>query len=309
MSTLITGGGLIGSRAAELVRVRGDNPVIFDAAPLEAAGFTVERGDILHLPELLACIKKHRPERLLHTASLLTPAGQERPYLTTQVNLVGTLNVLEAARLEGIRRVVYCSSSTIYASTPAGQHLVPEDHPTGPNSVYAATKLAGEHLGRTYARLFGFEFVTVRFAAVYGPSSHPGGGVSRVVHDAVLAAARTGHATVPRRWRGTFELLHSHDAAVGLVAAAFSTVLAHDTYNVGSGDLRTVEEVAKIIAQHTGADVHVAEPQGAVEATPAAALPALDISRARSELNYAPCYDLESGIAELVRVTRTESSE
>ena len=85
MTTLITGGGLVGARAAEQVLERGDEVVLFDVAPNlallgpAAEKITIVRGDLLLLPEFLAAVRQHRPERILHTAGLLTPAGQERP--------------------------------------------------------------------------------------------------------------------------------------------------------------------------------------------------------------------------------------
>ncbi len=307
MTTLITGGGLVGARAVEQVLARGDDVVLFDVAPNPALlgpaaeRMTIVRGDLLLLPELLAAVRQYRPERILHTAGLLTPAGQERPYFTVQVNVVGTTNVLEAARLEGVRRVVLCSSGTVYddaAPTPGG--VMTEDHPTAPGTVYAATKLACEQIGRGYASLFGFEFLSVRFAAVYGPAFTPGGGVTRVIHDALTAALKTGHARVRRRWQGRMELVYSADAAAGLVAAGFAPAPAHTVFNIGSGELTSADDVAALVAEFTGAEAEVVEPQGLAESNPRARLEAAyDLSRARAEIGYQPAYTLQRGIREL----------
>jgi nucleoside-diphosphate-sugar epimerase len=307
MTTLITGGGLVGARAAEQVLERGDDVVLFDVAPNRALlgpaaeRMTIVRGDLLLLPELLAAVRQYRPERILHTAGLLTPAGQERPYFTVQVNVVGTTNVLEAARLEGVRRVVLCSSGTVYASeveTPGG--VMTEDHPAAPATVYAATKLACEQIGNGYASLFGFEFLSVRFAAVYGPAFTPGGGVTRVIHDALTAALTTGQARVRRRWQGRMELVYSADAAAGLVAAGFAPAPAHNVFNIGSGELTSADDVAAMIAEFTGAQVEVVEPQGLAESNPRARLEAAyDLSRAGADIGYQPRYTLQRGIREL----------
>jgi nucleoside-diphosphate-sugar epimerase len=307
MTTLITGGGLVGARAAEQVLERGDDVVLFDVAPnlallgTAAEKMTIVRGDLLLMPELVAAVQQYRPERILHTAGLLTPAGQERPYFTVQVNVVGTTNVLEAARLAGVRRVVLCSSGTVYASdvpTPGGQ--MSEDHPAAPATVYAATKLACEQIGNGYASLFGFEFLSVRFAAVYGPAFTPGGGVSRVIHDALTSAITTGQARVRRRWQGRMELVYSADAAAGLVAAGFAPTPAHNVFNIGSGELTSADEVAAMVAEFTGAQVEVIEPQGLAESNPRARLEAAyDQSRARAEIGYEPAYGLQRGIRDL----------
>jgi len=209
--------------------------------------------------------------------------------------------VLEAARLEGVRRVVLCSSGTVYddaAPTPGG--VMTEDHPTAPGTVYAATKLACEQIGRGYASLFGFEFLSVRFAAVYGPAFTPGGGVTRVIHDALTAALKTGHARVRRRWQGRMELVYSADAAAGLVAAGFAPAPAHTVFNIGSGELTSADDVAALVAEFTGAEAEVVEPQGLAESNPRARLEAAyDLSRARAEIGYQPAYTLQRGIREL----------
>jgi nucleoside-diphosphate-sugar epimerase len=281
--------------------------VLFDVAPNPALlgpaadRIKIVRGDLLLLPEFLAAVRQHRPERILHTAGLLTPAGQERPYFTVQVNVVGTTNVLEAARLEGVRRVVLCSSGTVYAGdVPTPGSVMTEEHPAAPATVYAATKLACEQIGNGYASLFGFEFLSVRFAAVYGPAFTPGGGVTRVIHDALTSALTTGQARVRRRWQGRMELVYSADAAAGLVAAGFAPMPAHNVFNIGSGELTSADDVAAIVAEFTGAQVEVVEPQGLAESNPRARLEAAyDQTRARAEIGYQPEYSLQRGIREL----------
>ncbi|SRR5579884_2125291 len=307
MTTLITGGGLVGARAVELVLERGDDVVLYDVAPNRALlgppaeRITITRGDVLQLPELLAAVQRYRPQRILHTAGLLTPDGQERPYTTVQVNLVGTTNVLEAARLADVPRVVLCSSATVYdTGAPTRGGLYDEEHPARPSSVYAATKLAAEQVGQGYAGLFGFQFLVVRFAAVYGPAFAPGGGISRVVHDALLAALRTGQASVRRRWVGKQELVYARDAAAGLVAAGFAENPAHAVFNIGSGQASSVDDVAALVAEYTGAEVRIVEPQGLAESNPRPRLEAVfDQTRARAEIGYAPTYDLSHGLRDL----------
>lgn len=296
MTTLVTGHGLVGSRAVEALRRRGERVVVYDLTPpLTVPGITSVQGDILRLDALTAAVREHRPDRILHTAGLLTPAGRERPHDTVQVNISGTANVLEAARLCAVARVVICSSVVVYDATVPAERIG-EDHPTGPRTVYAATKLAAELLGREYARLAGMSVLAVRFAAVYGPASRPGGGVSRVINDALTDAIGTGHARVRRRWPGHQELLYAVDAADALVAAGFAARPRHDVFNIGSGEHVAVEDVGAAVAEMTGASVEIVD--AGLEVNPHVVGAPLDLRRARDELGWSPAYDLRRGLAE-----------
>jgi len=297
MTTLVTGHGLVGARAVALLRARDEDVVVYDLAPpAPRPGIVPVSGDILDGPALAAAVRRHRPDRILHTAGLLTPAGVARPQDTVQVNVVGTLNVLEAARLHAVPRVVLTSSVVVYdPAVPTAR--VSEDHPVGPRTVYAATKCSAEVLGRAYARSFGFSFLTVRFAAVYGPAARPGGGVSRVIHEALAAAIATGRAGVKRRWPGRQDLLYADDAASALVAAGFAGAPRHDTFNVGSGQPVTVAELAAAIGMAAGgAEVGVVDP--GTDANPDVVDAPLDLARAADELDWRPGYDLGRGLAE-----------
>lgn len=296
MTTLVTGHGLVGSRAVEALRRRGERVVVYDLTPpLTVPGITSVQGDILRLDALTAAVREHRPDRILHTAGLLTPAGRERPHDTVQVNISGTANVLEAARLCAVARVVICSSVVVYDATVPAERIG-EDHPTGPRTVYAATKLAAELLGREYARLAGMSVLAVRFAAVYGPGPRPSGGVSRVIHDALTDAIGAGRARVRRRWPGHQELLYAVDAADALVAAGVATRPRHDVFNIGSGEHVAVEDVGAAVAEATGATVEIVD--AGEEVNPHVVGAPLDLRRARDELDWSPAYDLRRGLAE-----------
>lgn len=302
MTTLVTGCGLVGVPVVELLGERGDEVVVLDldaTAARSRVDAEVVAGDVRDLDDLARAVSSHRPERIVHTAALLTPAGRSHPHETIAVNLMGTANVLEAARAGGVRRVVLCSSVVVYDASLSADRAVAEDHPCAARTVYAATKLAAEQLGRAYAAQFGLEFAAVRLAAVYGPAPEPGGGVSRLVLEVARAALRDGRADFPRRWPGRQDLVFSRDAAAGLVAAACAATLVHDAFNVGGGTAVSVDDVARALADHTGADVRVSEPRVG-EANPDVVTALLDLRRSREELGYAPRYDLRQGLGELV---------
>ena len=179
---LVTGGtGLVGANAVRFLLDRGEQPVLFDVAlnekllaavGVDAKSIPVIRGDVSDMPGLISAIRDHGVNRIIHLAAFLGEEVQRRPYSGVRLNLMGIVNVLEAARLEGVKRVVLASSGTVYLGSmgEGGPKKIDETIPLNPLSIYAATKASSEFLGRTYAQRFGFEFITVRFAALYGPS-------------------------------------------------------------------------------------------------------------------------------------------
>ncbi len=125
-SLLITGAGFVGSWVARELLDLGHKATLFDVAPqmdalrhwVDPEGVPIIRGDLQNIPEILDAIEKSEAEAVLHLASFLTAGVRERPYAGVQVNLMGTVNVLEAARLKRLRRVVFCSSASVYGGLP-----------------------------------------------------------------------------------------------------------------------------------------------------------------------------------------------
>ena len=116
---LVTGGsGLVGANAVRMLLDKGERPVIFDVAfnerLLQAVGVDAKsvvmiRGDVADLPGLISAMRDHGINRVIHLAAFLGEEVQRRPYSGVRLNLMGTVNVLEAARLEGVKRVVLAS--------------------------------------------------------------------------------------------------------------------------------------------------------------------------------------------------------
>ena len=184
MSTLITGGtGLIGSALAEKLLARGERVVLFDAAPAEtrlaplrAHGdkLQVVRGDVQSLAELVDAIRTHKVAAVVHLAFVLGGEGNRVPERATRINILGTVNALEAARLSGVERVLLASSITVYGSDDQyPPELLPlsEDVPlyvcrTMP--IYGGGKVHTEHLAQAYAEYHGLVVGGMRPSIVYG---------------------------------------------------------------------------------------------------------------------------------------------
>lgn len=188
MSTLITGGsGFIGSYLARLLIEAGERPVLFDIAPvqgplLELSGqFVFEPGSVAHLPVLMDCIEKHGISRIYHLGGMLSLPSENNPWAAFDANVVGTYNVLEAARIKKISQVIYGSTIATYSKDIPGE-TIDDRTIQRPSSFYGVSKTFGELLGRFHHRKFGLDFRGLRLPSVVGPG------------------ARTAHMSIYNAW-------------------------------------------------------------------------------------------------------------
>lgn len=316
MTVLITGSGLVGSQIARLLVEAGDAPVLFDRAPerdalshiVDPGRLSLVQGDVLNQLDLVRVLQAERITHIIHTAAnpLLTVGAQRHPASAIEVNIMGTVNILEAARAFGVERVVFTSSAVLAhyleGGEDRGDRRKEEAYPR-PSTFYAVSKQAAENLGLGYARWFGLDFVAVRYAAVVGPwrGRGGGGGPSQTFRE-LVERSLAGQVVGLRRRR--MEWLYSKDAAAAAVLALRAKDLASRVFNVGSGQVVAAEDVAAAVTRAIpGARIRLDPPD------PAAPLAdtehPLDLSRARAELGYAPRYDLEAAVADYVGWYRT----
>ena len=293
MRVLITGAGLIGTHAARALLQRGDEVTFFDFAPrldyirrVTGQDPPVIRGDIRDLAALVDAFQRVQPECVVHLAASVGEANIDNLYAGFQVNLVATINVAEAARLMRVRRLLHASTQAVYRGE-APSEVLHEDSPTDSRGrVYNASKLACEHVLRTYAARHAMELGLLRFAGVYGYHSVAGGpgvAVQQAVWDAL--AGRPVELNVYE----SVDFIYVKDLANGIALAAHILPLPQQIYNLGSGTLTTVEDIeAALKSIFPG----IMMQRGKL--TPAR--PRMDIRRARSDLGFNPEYTLETGL-------------
>jgi threonine 3-dehydrogenase len=180
MAKLITGGmGFIGTYLARALLQKGEEVVLFDVitnSPLIKDikdKVKIVQGDLASWAEVLEVVKQHKIDGIYHTGALLSASAEEKPIKAYQVNAGGTFNILEAARLFNVKRVVYLSTiATFGLGIP---DTVNEDTIQMPISMYGVTKVFSERLGEYYCRKFGVDFRGVRLPSVIGPGRGPGG--------------------------------------------------------------------------------------------------------------------------------------
>lgn len=312
MTTLVIGAGLVGSQVARILVEQGEKPVLMDyAAQPEAIAeivdlnkVTLRDGDVMRPLTLVNVMRAHGVKAIVHTAAnpLLTLGAQRDPYAAINLNIMGTVNVLEAARSMGISRVVVSSSNVLnhfMAGGEGGGRLMHEEAAPRPTTFYAATKQAIESLGLNYARWCGVDFAGMRYGAVFGPwSGAGGGGPSNVVRDALRAALAGEEAFVPA---GAMEWVYSKDAARGTVLALQAQNLGSRIFNITMAQLAQPQDLAEAIRIVVpGARIRIE-----TAAANAVSLPNMsgvsDQSISNAILGYRPQYDLVSGLREIAQ--------
>jgi UDP-glucose 4-epimerase len=297
MRVLITGAGLIGTHTARELIDRGDELTFFDFAPrpdyirrVTGKDLRVIRGDIRDLAALVDAFQQVHPECVIHLAASVGEANINNVYTGFQVNLVATVNVAEAARLTGVRRLIHASTQAVYLGEDPKELLYEDSALDGRGRVYNASKLACEHVLKTYAAKHNIELALLRFAGVYGYYSVAGGPgvtVQQAIWDAM--ADKPVELTVYE----SVDFIYVKDLANGIALAVHTTPLSHQVYNLGSGTLTTVEDVEEALRK-----IFPAIQMGRGKLTPAR--PRMDITRARTELGFNPEYKLEAGLRDYV---------
>jgi UDP-glucose 4-epimerase len=293
MRVLITGAGLIGTHTAQELLDRGDDVTFFDFAPrpdyirhVTGKDLPVIRGDISDLAALVDAFQQVRPECAIHLAASVGEANINNVYAGFQVNLVATINVAEAARLMGVRRLIHASTQALYVGEDP-KELLSEDSPIDCRErVYNASKLGCEHVLRTYAAKHRIELALLRFAGVYGYHSVAGGpgvAVQQAVWDAMA-----GRPVILNVYESV-DFIYAKDLANGIALAVHAASLPHQVYNLGSGTLTTVEDIEAALRT-----IFPSIKMSRGKLTPAR--PRMDITRARTELGFNPEYKLEAGL-------------
>jgi UDP-glucose 4-epimerase len=302
---LVTGGaGFIGSHLTDALLDRGLTVRVLDNL------CTGSRQNVNPRAELIEADIRERAaiepafagvDCVFHVAALpRVGLSIEQPVQTHLVNVVGTLNVLTAARVAGVWRVVYSGSSSVYGEQSDGQ---PGEHPRlplretmtpNPLSPYALQKLMGEEYVRMFHRLYGLGALTLRYFSVYGPRMDLKGAYATVI-GAFMRARREGR---PLEIRGDGEqrrdFTHVRDVVRANLAAMDCALEDGSAINVGRGHALSVNRIAELIG---GPRVNVASRPGEPRDTLA------DLARGRAILGWCPEVDTEDGVRELMRLS------
>jgi len=313
MTIAVTGGaGFIGSHLVQRLVKQGREVVIIDnfnefynpelkrrnAEHLKVQGSVrFEEVDLCDLPALRDVFDRNQFEQVVHLAAWagVTPSVK-KPLLYEEVNIRGTLNLLELCREKGIKAFTFASSSSVYG----GNTKIPfsESDPVNqPICPYAATKRAGELLCWTYAHLYGMDIPCLRFFTVYGPRQRPEMAIVKFIRH--IQQGRE----ILLYGNGEYSRDYTYvDDIIDGVTAAMKRRSGHEIFNLGGSRTTTVLDLVRLIEDRLGKKANVAlKPKRAGEVDTTYA----DVSHSREVLGYEPKVPLEEGLTRTVEWYRS----
>jgi len=282
---VVTGGeGFIGRHVRSALLAAGKDVISLDrrsGSPLVGGlSYECDLTEVRRLEQVFASAS--RPvSAIAHLASTLRTASEKDPKKATEANILGTLNVLEAARIFGVARVVFASSAAIYGSKAAQDDISEADSAT-PEDLYGAAKKYIEALGNAYTRNYTMQFVSVRVPIVVG--SGPGTSTSAWRTDLLnaLGERRQREILVPFSEEETLSIVHVEDLAKALLILLNAPTVTHSTYNAPC-EIRRLSDLKKEI-ECLNENVHVSFGHSPISGFPRR----LNCDRFKAEFKYVP---------------------
>ncbi len=309
---IVTGGaGFIGSHIAQELAGRDYQVIIIDnlstgrlsniESVLGMKNIVFVRGSIVNLPLLRKLFSG--VDYVFHQAAVPSvPRSIKNPRASHVANTTGTLNVLLAARDNGVKKVVFASSSSVYGDTPTLPKV--EDMTPNPESPYAVSKLAAEYYCQVFQKIYGLNTVCLRYFNVYGPRQDPNSPYAAVIPLFINSAMAGKSLVIFGNGEQSRDFTFVRDVVKANILAAEGT--ATGVFNIGSGIRVTINHLAEFVIRLVGDNTIKPAYR---DARPGDILHSLaDITRAGT-FGYRPKYSLEEGLREVVNYLRAERGD
>jgi UDP-glucose 4-epimerase len=292
MKIAITGSsGFLGSFLFERL-VRGNEVFGLDLKPSPYANIV---GDVRDYPLVKKVVDK--VEAVIHCAAQASVSKSiEDPLFDAKSNVIGTLNLLEAARRSGhLKRLVYISSAAVY-----GLPLyvpIDEDHPKRPLSPYGVSKLSGELYARIFHELYGVPTVCIRLFNVYGKGQDPNSPYSGVISKFLERIRKGMPLVIYGDGEQTRDFIHVHDVGDMIISSIEGNEAIGEVFNCGTGKEVSIKELAKKMLSLSGKDLevkHLDARPGDIKRSCA------DMRKAEKVLGFKPKISLEEGLRRLL---------
>lgn len=322
MKVLITGTGLIGCYTAARLIDSGYEVILYDLAPhaayiehvLGKRKAEIRQGDITRIQELpdleQDLASNQRIEMIVHTSGLIGGTARANPYSAMRTNLVGTIELVEAARRAKVRRVVYASTHGVYALDKVREAPFDENAPISAESIYGATKLASEHVLESFAEATGIQTVALRFTNIYGFGEFVGGSSGGISFQQLISAGIEERTiSTPPSLIGFGEWLYAKDAALAVKnALEYPLTEPFTVANIGSGVLVDENDIVRTLkAVLPTSKFEASSPMQSIVRSTQRFQP-FDLTTAREKIGFSPTFDLADGIRDYVSVMRSFAS-
>lgn len=303
---VIGGAGLIGSHTIdELLKEDIEELVVFDnfcrgsaenlQRALKDSRCTIYEagGDILQTDILNAAMQG--VDGVLHFAALWLLQCYEYPRAAFEVNVKGTFNVIEACVQNHVERLVYSSSASVYGN--AVSEPMTEEHKYNNTTFYGATKIAGEHMCRSFHHRYGLNYVGLRYMNVYGPRQDYRGVYTAVIMKILQRLDQGLAPVIYGDGSQAYDFVNVKDCAKANVSALKSDS-TDEFYNVGTGIRTTIKELAQMLIRLTGSDQKIQyEPEEVSFVNNRIGCTV----KAREDLGFMADIALEKGLLELIQ--------
>ncbi|TQK72242.1 MULTISPECIES: NAD-dependent epimerase/dehydratase family protein [unclassified Nocardioides] len=267
---------------------RGDRDAVAALGPdVELIDQDIRYGGAVHAA-MKGCTK------VIHAAALAINKSLSDPYESMDVNMMGNFNVFAAAADHGVKRVVYCSSASVYGDPE--KLPMHEDDVLNPQTPYCISKRAGEDLLGFFQRERGLSWVALRFFNVYGPGQKTQAYYTSVINHFVNRVRNGEPPIIDGKGEQSMDFIHVHDIARA-VALALDSEKDNVPVNVGTGIDTSIKELAEILIEAVGSDVEpIFNPRDVLVSRRAA-----DVQRAKEVLGFEASIEVRKGMTELVR--------
>ena len=296
---LVTGGaGFIGSHLVEEILRRGDKVRVLDnfstgkREHLDLFAEQIERieGDIRSYHIVREAVQG--VDYVLHQGALPSvPRSINDPITTNEVNVTGTLNVLDAARDAGVKRVVYASSSSVYGPDP--ELPVREDMNPNPVSPYAVAKLTGEKYCHVFSKVYGLETVALRYFNIFGPRQDPNSQYSAFIPKFTVGIMEAQELVIDGDGEQAKDFTYVSNVVEANLLAAVAEGVSGEAFNIGCGESTSVNKVVGHLRRITELEGNISHGPARTGDVPQSLA---DISHAREKLGYEPKIRIAEGL-------------
>ena len=300
MAVFLTGCGLVGYWIAKGLTSEGEDVILYDIkrtqfGQADSEKITFIQGDLLDYPRLVEVFRNYgtKIEGIIHTAAISAGGSQflDNPHRSVTINIVGTLNILEVARIFDVKKIVYTSTGGVYGG--AEGPLSENKTPLSPTDLYGVSKVSGEFLGLQYANHWDIDFRCARLYFVYGPPSMPS---NLPLIFRVLFGPLEGldHLRLESGGDQELDFTYVKDTAKGVLLLYKAKTVRNKIFNIAGGQSYNLKEVLNTVKKYSCAtSIEI----GPGKISPPRGFP-FDIALAKEELGFKPEYTLERGVSE-----------